>query len=126
MLTPVRHWFRNDGALVPVQVDELPSDLVPDTLYYVPGEGKYLRALAMQCPCGCRDSIHLTFLRPWCRWTHHTDGTMSLHPAIWHEKGCGSYLFIRRGRVFRWNGGTGDQHPFSTNLAAESLQQSAE
>lgn len=69
---------------------------------YVAGENGHEWAAAMLCPCGCKTTIHLNLLpdvRP--RWVCmvHADGTVTLSPSIWRQKGCRSHFFVRRGRV---------------------------
>lgn len=84
-----------------VRVDEMPDALKPFTVYLC-GEGEYLWAAAMICPCGCKEVISLNLLkaaRP-CWGVHgHKDGTVSLHPSVWRQKGCRSHFFLRQGRI---------------------------
>jgi len=101
----VKDWFANKNVLVWVEINALPMDLAPGKLYVL-GAEESLRAIAMQCPCGCGGSIHLNLLphaRPSCEITHHSDGTVSLHPTIRSQSGCGSHFFVRRSRVYWWN-----------------------
>jgi len=126
LLRTVRHWFPNNKVLVWVQINELPNRLAPGKLYLL-GEGTCLWALAMRCPCGCGDSIHINLLPDACpcwQLTHHSNGTVSLHPAIWRQSSCGSYFFIRGSRVYWWNREALDHRKFSADIAASFLQTS--
>ena len=101
----VRDWFASKEGLVWVEINTLPLRLVPGKLYVV-GENALSRAIAMQCPCGCGGNIHMNLLpnaRPSWQVTHHSDGTVSLHPTIQSQSGCGSHFFVRRSRVYLWS-----------------------
>lgn len=83
------------------RVEEMPDTVKPLTVYLC-GEGEYLWAAAMLCPCGCKEVIQLNLLktiRP--RWSvqEHKDGSVSLRPSIWRQKGCQSHFFVRNGRI---------------------------
>lgn len=84
-----------------VRVEEMPDTVKPLTVYLC-GEGKYLWAAAMICPCGCQEVINLNLLktvRP--RWDvqEHTDGTVTLTPSVWRQKGCRSHFYLSHGRI---------------------------
>ena len=84
-----------------VRADEMPDSLKPFTVYLC-GEGQYLWAAAMICPCGCKEVIQLNLLkevRP--RWTvqQDKDGSVSLMPSVWRQKGCRSHFFVRHGMI---------------------------
>ncbi len=84
-----------------VRVEEMPDTVKPLTVYLC-GEGEYLWAAAMLCPCGCKEVIQLNLLktvRP--RWSaqEHKDGSVTLRPSIWRQKGCRSHFFVRNGRI---------------------------
>ena len=105
LINEARDWFVNKNVLVWVEINALPMDLAPGKLYVL-GEEELLRAIAMQCPCGCGGNIHSNLLsnaRPSWQVTHHSDGTVSLHPTIRSRSGCGSHFFVRRSRVYWWN-----------------------
>lgn len=105
LIHEVRDWFANKNVLVWVDINALPMNLAPRKLYVL-GEEELSRAIAMQCPCGCGGNIHLNLLphaRPRWQITHHSDGTVSLHPTIRSQSGCGSHFFVRRSRVYWWN-----------------------
>ena len=58
----------------------------------------------MQCPCGCRENIHLNFVRGHDSvWTYRIgrDGTVTLFPSVWKNQGCRSHFFVRKG-VLIW------------------------
>jgi hypothetical protein len=82
-------------------VDEIPDCLKPWTIYLA-GERGHLWAATMICPCGCGESIQLNLLkqiRPSWTANQHPDGTVSLMPSVWRQKGCRSHFFVRHGRV---------------------------
>ena len=86
-----------------VMVGELPDRLAKKTVY-IAGEGQHLWYVAMICPCGCGETLHMSLLRdarP--RWTVSVDqdGLPSLSPSVWRQVGCRSHFFLVRGRV-RW------------------------
>jgi len=90
-----------DRAWATQFLGDLPEVLSPATIYLV-GERRYVWSVAMLCPCGCGDMIHLNALpeiRP--RWSvrRHRDGAVSLHPSIWRNTGCRSHFSLRRGRA---------------------------
>jgi hypothetical protein len=83
------------------RVDELPDRLANRTLYLA-GEEGHIWAAAMSCPCGCGERIELNLLaqvRP--SWTAepHADGSVTLAPSVWRQKGCRSHFWVRRGRI---------------------------
>lgn len=84
-----------------VRVDELP-DKLEQAKVYLAGEGAYLWAAAMICPCGCGQVIELNLLkqaRPCWSAEEHADGTVSLEPSVWRQKGCRSHFIVRHGRI---------------------------
>ncbi|MGD0769918.1 MAG: DUF6527 family protein [Tepidisphaeraceae bacterium] len=96
--------LRHDSPRIRLKrVPELPDKLKPHTLY-VECEGKRQWLAAMLCPCGCRETLHMSLLsddRPRWKLTIHRDGTPSLSPSIWRHVGCRSHFFLRNGRI-RW------------------------
>jgi hypothetical protein len=75
--------------------------LKPFTVY-LSGEGEHLWAAAMICPCGCGDVVELNLLkqvRPCWNFKEHPDGSISLMPSIWRQKGCCSHFLVRYGRI---------------------------
>lgn len=84
-----------------LHIEEMPDAFKPN-IVYVCGEGEYLWAAAMLCPCGCKEVIQLNLLkqvRP--RWSvqEHKDGSVTLMPSVWRQKGCQSHFFVRHGRI---------------------------
>jgi hypothetical protein len=81
--------------------EALPKKMKRRTIYVVQEDGLQEQA-AMICPCGCRSILHLNLLpdeRPCWRITKHADGTASLHPSVWRQKGCKSHFWFRQGRI---------------------------
>ena len=84
-----------------VRVEELPDKLEPLKIYLA-GEGDDLWAAALICPCGCGEVIELNLLkkaRPCWSVREYSDGTVSLKPSIWRQKGCRSHFIVRAGRI---------------------------
>ncbi len=79
----------------------LPKQLQRRTLYIVEDDG-YQEQAAMICPCGCGEILHMNLLpdeRPVWRTLIHENGTTTLHPSVWRQKGCRSHFWFRGGRV---------------------------
>lgn len=94
-------WRPRETIYSTVRVEDLP-DIASPGLVYLAGEGDDLWAAALQCPCGCKDVIELNMLaqvRP--RWMvdEHADGTVTLTPSVWRQKGCLSHFILRQGRI---------------------------
>lgn len=85
------------------EVEDLPDALAPLTVYVI-GEHGHQWYAAMQCPCGCGDTLQLS-LHPDAspRWTlrRHWDGAPTVSPSIWRRAGCRSHFLLQHGRV-RW------------------------
>jgi hypothetical protein len=84
-----------------VRVDEFPEKLERAKVYLA-GEGDNLWAASMICPCGCGEVIELNLLkqaRPCWSAQEHSDGTVTLAPSVWRQKGCRSHFFVRHGRI---------------------------
>ena len=98
-----RWLFRLPRPLKTVRVEELPDALDAKSVYVV-GEGSYRWYVAMLCPCGCGETLHMNLLPESSpRWTltDDEDDSLTLHPSIWRKKGCRSHFFIRRGLI-KW------------------------
>jgi Family of unknown function (DUF6527) len=98
-------WFRSwrHKPLRVIIMEELPDELSPDVVYVAGEKGNHW-FVAMLCPCGCRETLHMGLLadtRPRWRLTIHEDNTASLHPSVWRQVGCRSHFFIVRGQI-RW------------------------
>jgi hypothetical protein len=95
-------WLRRRPAPIKaVRVEELPDKLDGRSLYAV-GEAEYLWFVAMVCPCGCGETLHMSLLpdeRPRWKLTEHPDGTVSLIPSVWRVKGCQSHFWLKRGKI---------------------------
>jgi hypothetical protein len=84
-----------------IRVEEFPDNF-EKTKVYLAGEGENLWAAAMVCPCGCGDIIELNLLkqaRPCWSARLHPEGTVSLAPSVWRQKGCQSHFWVRSGRI---------------------------
>jgi hypothetical protein len=83
------------------RVDEFP-DRLEKSKVYLAGEDDHLWGAAMICPCGCGETIELNLLkqaRPCWNATEHSDGSVTLSPSVWRQKGCKSHFFVRRGKI---------------------------
>jgi hypothetical protein len=83
------------------RVADLPESPMP-SIFYVAGEGSRAWGAAILCPCGCGDRIDLNLLkqvRPCWAFEEHPDGTVSVMPSVWRQKGCRSHFFVRRGKI---------------------------
>jgi len=92
---------------VKIVEDYLPGDLEKKVLYIVVDDG-YVEQAAMICPCGCKKNLHMNMLpdeRPCWHLKKNIDGSHSLHPSIWRQKGCFSHFWFRNNRVQWCRGG---------------------
>ena len=83
------------------RVEEFPEKL-DKAKVYLAGEGDNLWAAAMICPCGCGEVIEINLLkqaRPCWSVQEHSDGTITLAPSVWRQKGCRSHFLLRHGRI---------------------------
>jgi hypothetical protein len=93
--------WRKPQSFRPLRVEDFPDKLQRATIYLA-GEGDNLWAASMICPCGCGEVIELNLLRqarPCWDAQEHADGTISLVPSVWRQKGCQSHFFVRHGRI---------------------------
>lgn len=82
-------------------IEDIPEHLRVGCVY-IAGEGNNAWAAAMVCPCGCNEIIHFNLLpdvRPRWRLVAHDDGSVTLHPSVWRQKGCRSHFFLRAGLI---------------------------
>lgn len=99
-----RQWFLGNPRPAPmrtIRLKEQPVALEPQTVYLI-GEGEYLWFVTMRCPCCCGATVQLNLLpqaRPSWEVDEHADGTVSLYPSVWRQKGCRSHFWVRRGRI---------------------------
>jgi len=98
-----KRWQRRFHFFVETaSVQELPGQLNPALMYLV-GEGTYLWFVAFLCPCGCGDIVQLSLIpedTPKWHLTEHWNGSITLHPSIWRNKGCRSHFFVKKGMVW--------------------------
>ena len=83
--------------------ESLPAELLRRTVYIVREDG-FEELVALLCPCGCTQVLHINLLpdeRPCWRLTRNNDGTVTLYPSVWRKRHCGSHFWLRNGRV-RW------------------------
>jgi hypothetical protein len=84
-----------------VVVEDFPDKLDKDKIYLA-GEADSWWGAAMRCPCGCGDNIQLNLLpqsRPAWRAQTYLDGTITLSPSVWRQKGCRSHFVVTRGEL---------------------------
>jgi hypothetical protein len=96
-----RLWRREPRPLRTVLVEELP-DRVEAGVVYVAGEGKFRWFVAMLCPCGCGETLHMNLqpeTSPCWSLEEHPDGTATLSPSVWRKVGCRSHFFLQRGKI---------------------------
>lgn len=104
MWRQIGKWFQSQLAprwQVSV-TEEAPLAAHPNVLYVV-GDPEDPWLLTMVCPCGCRETIHLSLLtedRPcWSLTRSWFRGTPTISPSIWRTHGCRSHFFLRDGRI---------------------------
>ena len=93
--------FRREGPRRFSIVEDLPDELNSHTVYLV-GENDFIWQVAMICPCGCDETLHMPVLeetRPRWRYTVHADDTVTLYPSVWRRTGCRSHFHLRRGLI---------------------------
>lgn len=81
--------------------ESLPKTLDPKTVYVVEEDG-YLEHASLICPCGCNEVLHMNLLPdadPVWKLIRHNDGTVSLYPSVWRQRGCYSHFWFKKGRV---------------------------
>lgn len=85
-------------------VRELPARPQPWLVYLGCDSDQIVWGGVLQCPCGCGESIHLNFVRGhdavW-KYRVQPDGTITLSPSVWKNRGCRSHFFVRDG-VLVW------------------------
>ncbi|HEY1544961.1 MAG TPA: DUF6527 family protein [Xanthobacteraceae bacterium] len=95
-------WPRRKPRVIrAVRVEDFP-DKLEQSMVYLAGEGPHLWAAAMICPCGCGEVIELNLLkqtRPCWSAQEHADGSVTLHPSVWRQKGCRSHFIVRQGQI---------------------------
>ena len=95
-------WLRPGRAPWAIALVDEPPDEPRSRTVYLAGERGHLWCAALACPCGCGDVILLNLLtevRPCWAVKKHPDGTVSIEPSVWRQKGCRSHFFVQRGRI---------------------------
>ena len=104
-----RGWCRLLGRPVPpaplitIHTDDVP-EFPEANVFYIVGDGGHQWYAVFVCPCGCEETVHLSLLegdRPRWRITQHENGTITVSPSIWRNRGCKSHFFVRQGQ-FVW------------------------
>lgn len=91
-----------------IVVEEFLPDRLDRKALYIVQEDNYTEQAAMICPCGCRQVLHMNMLpdeRPCWSLRKHTNGSHSLHPSIWRNKGCHSHFWFSNNRIHWCKGG---------------------
>jgi hypothetical protein len=94
---------RKDPALKLKIEEEIPVTLEDKTLYVI-GSLTDHWAIALLCPCGCKQNIQLNTLpeaKPCWSFRLEHDGAITVHPSIWRKIGCKSHFHIRQGKI-KW------------------------
>lgn len=92
--------FRWKPYRAEIAVDE--PDIIEGHKIYLEGANGDFWFAYFKCPCGCDAAIQLSLLkndRPRWKAKIESDGTTTLFPSVWRNKGCKSHFFINRGRV---------------------------
>lgn len=99
---PIARWiyrwrYRKISCVI---VQDLPGKPAPGVCY-VAIDHNAPWATAMQCPCGCGESITLNLVGSHAMWSLHMPAlsTASLFPSIWRTNGCKSHFWLRCGRI---------------------------
>lgn len=82
--------------------EDLPDKLEQKVLYVVL-EDDIQWSVAMVCPCGCGEILHMNLLpdeRPVWNVIHQKDNSSTLSPSIHRKKGCCSHFWYREGKVY--------------------------
>tara|TARA_B100000614_G_scaffold261281_1_gene290392 strand:- start:2265 stop:2609 length:345 start_codon:yes stop_codon:yes gene_type:complete len=101
MICSLFYLFTGKKRYFAIFADDPPKHLKKWIVYIVGPEGHSWCAI-FQCPCGCKESIHLNLLpQGHPKWSHivHRNSSVSFQPSIWRKKGCKSHFFLKRGMV---------------------------
>ncbi len=85
-------------------VEDLPEK-INDNIIYIVGENGFYWMLGFNCPCGCKDIIHLSLLQdtsPKWNFKLNKNDSLSISPSIWRKMGCKSHFFIKNSKV-KWS-----------------------
>jgi hypothetical protein len=101
----ILHWLWTKLTRRPpmrtIYTAEVPDEPLRQTVYLI-GEERHLWIAALRCPCGCGELLQMSLMpegHPRWQAVTHWNGTTSLHPSVWRQKGCRSHFFLCRGRV---------------------------
>jgi hypothetical protein len=81
-------------------VPEMPDELQLHILYAIGTPEPWSAALL--CPCGCKETIHLSLLpsdSPSWRLHVGARNKPTLEPSVWRKHGCHSHFFLRKGQI---------------------------
>lgn len=84
-----------------IEVENFPNVPDADKIYIVKQNG-HQRCVVMRCPCNCGDILQMPLLKgdhPYWQITNHSDGTISLSPAINKTIGCRSHFSLQHGLI---------------------------
>lgn len=95
-----KQWLTGNQLLV-VSIEDVPSILGKKRLYLVGKSSPWL--LIFECPCGCREKIHLNLLpddSPF--WSvYFRNKQVYVRPSIKRTVGCKSHFWITEGKI-KW------------------------
>lgn len=83
-----------------ITIEDLPEKLLNKTIYIV-GNKNEPWSIAFNCPCGCKDIIHLNLIKDaHPRWKFKvSEDRINITPSIWRISGCKSHFLIRNGKT---------------------------
>src|SRR5437879_3285590 len=96
-----RRIAKGRGLHVLAFVEDVPAEVQRRTVYVI-GEDGHVWSAAMECPCGCGETIQLSMVqksRPHWEFMRHWDDTVSLTPSVWRQVGCRSHFWLKKGNV---------------------------
>ena len=103
LIRKVKQWWK-DWFIPPYRtryVEDLPQEPKRKTIYIIRDEG-FIEHASLLCSCGCGAFLHMNLIpdeRPCWFVTEHSNGTVTLKPSVWRQKGCRSHFFFIRGRI---------------------------
>lgn len=100
----LRDWLRVRFRTEHIKEDAPDRPLIR-TLYVVTEDGAPW-SVAMLCPCGCGETLHMNLLpdeRPLWKLAVDAGGSGTLHPSVHRMKGCRAHFWFRAGKVY-WCG----------------------
>jgi hypothetical protein len=99
-------FFSMFSNLIPLRygvqyAEELP-DSINKKIIYLLGNKQNTWCLVFECPCGCKNTIHLNTLketRPYWKYEIKKRLAITISPSVNRIIGCRSHFFIRNGKV---------------------------